>query len=156
MYFGESRNRLLMKGTIFLTVFLAVFILACGTTNKQRTSKAMWKDIYIRQFKLTYFRAVLLKSYNKSAAVREIIELDHSGFTESILTERDSQLIDSLATADNETLKADSTQGDQRAEGAQGKRPLGYILERLDSKWLDRLAIKRFTTSGFKASLRDN
>ena len=141
------------KNTSFcLTLFLTLFILGCGTTNNHPSQKAMYKDIYIDQFKLTYFRHFLLKSYNNSTAVREIIELDHSGFTESILTQADYKLIDSLTTADNEKLKADSAEGDNRAEGAQGKRPLGYVLDKVQSKGLDSLARKRYTNSVFKAS----
>ena len=104
----------------------------------------MNKSIYIDQFKLAYFREFLRKSYNSSKAIQEIISSDHSGFTEPILTEDDYKLIDSLTTADNEKLKIDSIQSNRRAEGAQGKRPLGFILNRLSGKWLDSLANKRY------------
>lgn len=112
----------------------------------------MYKANYIDQFKLTYFRQILAKSYNNSKAIQEIISLDHSGFTEPILTEDDYKLIDSLTTADNEIIKIDSTQSNRRAEGAQGKRPLGFILERINSKWLDSLARKRLKVSGVPKS----
>jgi len=110
----------------------------------------MYKSIYIEQFKLTYFRQILIKGYNNSKAIQEIISSDNSGFTEIILSEDDYKLIDSLATIDNEKMKIDSTVGNRRAEGAQGKRPLGYILARLNSKWLDSLANNRYRSSGIK------
>ena len=94
------------------------------------------KSTYIKQFKLTYFRQVLVKSYNNSEAIQEIIASDHSGFQESILTEDDYRLIDSLTTIDNEKIKIDSTKGSRRAEGAKGKRPLEFILDELDGKYL--------------------
>ena len=110
----------------------------------------MYKSIYVDQFKLTYFRQLLTKSYNNSKAIQEVISSDHSGFTEPILTTNDFKLIDSLTTFDNDKIKIDSTEGNRRAEGAQGKRPLGFILDKLKSKWLDSLAIKRYKISGAK------
>jgi hypothetical protein len=47
-------------------------------------------------------------------------------------------------------MKIDSTEGNQRAEGAQGKRPLGFILDKLKSKWFDSLANERYKISGVK------
>jgi len=115
----------------------------------------MYKSIYVDQFKLTYFRKILIKGYNNSNAIQEIINSDHSGFTEPILTEADYKLIDSLTSVDNENLKIDSTQGNRRAEGSQGKRPLGYVLGKLNSKWLDSLANKRYKSSGVKELYHD-
>lgn len=63
---------------------------------------------------------MLIKSYNNSNAVREIIDNDHSGITEPVLTDDDEQLIDSLTTADNNKMNTDSMEGERRAEGAQG------------------------------------
>ena len=110
----------------------------------------MYKSIYINEFKLTYFRQMLIKGYNNSNAVQEIISKDNSGFAEIILSEDDYKLIDSLATIDNEKMKIDSSLGNKRAEGSQGKRPLGFILYRYNSKWLDSLANKRYKNSGIK------
>jgi hypothetical protein len=131
-----------------LTILLAG--IECKSTQRVTSQKAMYKAIYIDQFRLTYFRKILIKSYNNSKAIQEIISNDHSGFTEPVLTEDDYTLIDSLAVIDNEKLKIDSAQGNLRAEGAQGKRPLGFILDRLKSKWLDSLANERYRTSGVK------
>ena len=111
--------------------------------------------MYIDQFKLTYFRQILINSYNNSNAIQEVISSDHSGFTEPVLTEDDFKLIDSLTIIDNERMKIDSMQGHRRAEGAKGKRPLGYILEKLNNKWLDSLANKRYKSSGVKELYHD-
>ncbi|MDP2037447.1 MAG: hypothetical protein Q8L04_08690 [Ignavibacteria bacterium] len=107
------------------------------------------------QFKLTYLRQLLRKSYNNSNAVQEIIINDNSGFTEPFLTANDLHIIDSLTTLDNEYLKVDSAQGIQRAEGANGKRPLGFIMKKLTSKWLDSLAKRRLKISGVSDSWSD-
>lgn len=110
----------------------------------------MHKSMYIEQFRLTYFRKMLIKSYNNSAAIWEVIRNDNSGFSEPILTIDDDNLIDSLTTVDNDKMKLDSVQGNRRAEGAKGKRPLGFIIDKIKSKWLDSLANERYNSSGVK------
>jgi hypothetical protein len=143
----------MIKRAITLTLlFLLIVTFTKCRTSRTSHLKKQYKAIYIDQFKLTYFKQMLVKSYSNSEAIQEIIHSDHSGFTEPILTEEDYALIDSLTTTDNEKIIADSAQGDQRAEGAQGKRPLGYILNRLDSKWLDSIARKRIRISGIPDS----
>jgi hypothetical protein len=63
----------------------------------------------------------------------------------------DYKLIDSLTTVDNQKMRMDSARSIGRvAEGAEGKHPLGFILDKLDSKWLDSLANKRYKSSGVK------
>lgn len=129
-----------------LFFFCIVIILACTSCKNTRyinRSLSQLKVIYIDQFKLTYFRNLLSKSYNNSAAVREIIDNDHSGFTELLITTGDIKLIDSLTTIDNQYLIADSANGNQRAEGSQGKRPMDFILSKMKSKKLDKLAKER-------------
>jgi hypothetical protein len=111
------------KRILIYFIFLsASFVgLKCKSTQNPTSQKAMYKAIYIDQFRLTYFRQLLIKSYNNSKAIQEIISNDHSGFTEPILTEDDYKLIDSLTIVDNDKMRVDSTEGNQRAEGAQGK-----------------------------------
>ncbi|MEP6951095.1 MAG: hypothetical protein ABI863_17535 [Ginsengibacter sp.] len=116
----------------------------------------MYESIYIDQFKLTYFRQLLVKGFNDSKAVQEVIQFDKSGFTEPILTIDDFRLIDSLTTLDNLKMEMDSTNTIGRvAEGAEGKHPLGFILNKLDSKWLDSLANKRYQGSGVKIMYKE-
>ncbi|HEY0668010.1 MAG TPA: hypothetical protein VGD22_07535 [Sphingobacteriaceae bacterium] len=137
-----------------LLAFFSFLLLLGGTgckSNRDPTrEEEMFKSIYINQFRLTYFRQMLIKSYNNSEAVREIINNDNSGFTEKILTDEDYNLIDSLTAVDNNKMQIDSTKGNMRAEGAQGKRPLGFILDKIRSKWLDSLANERYEISGVK------
>ena len=137
------------KAAIYLILFVISIISAsCYGTTSPTSDSDENDDIYLNQFKLTYFRQLLTKSYNNSTSVQEIISGDHSGFTEPLLTEDDYKLIDSLTAIDNQHLILDSTQGRQRAEGAQGKRPLGYIMEKLTGKWLDSLAQQRLKVNG--------
>lgn len=119
-------------------------ISSCQSSHKIPSLRKEHKKIYMDEFKLTYFKKLLIKSYNNSKTVSEIFSLDHSSFTELILSEDDYKLIDSLTTIDNQYLVADSLEGYRRAEGSNGKRPLGYIMNKLQSKWLDDLAKRRF------------
>lgn len=116
----------------------------------------MYKSIYIDQFKLTYFRQLLIKGYNNSKAIQEIINEDHSGFTEPILTIDDYKIIDSLTSVDNQKIKTDSINRIGRvAEGAAGNHTLGFIMDKLESKWLDSIANKRYKNSGVKKMYND-
>ena len=131
-----------------LFFFCFVIILACTSCENTRyinRTLSQLKVIYVDQFKLTYFRVLLSKSYNNSAAVREIIENDYSGFTEPIITTVDMKIIDSLTTIDNQYLITDSAQGNERAEGSQGKRPMSFILSKMKSRELDKLAKERMS-----------
>ena len=65
------------------------------------------------------------------------------------------KLIQILTTAEIEKKKIDSIQSNQRADGAHAKRPLGFILDRLNSKWLDSIANKRYKNSGVKKMYND-
>jgi hypothetical protein len=148
-----------MKQKIFfiplLLLITSLIGLNCKSIHNSKSQKSMYKSIYIDQFRLTYFRKLLNKSFNNSNAIKEISSTDHSGFTEPILTESDYILIDSLTSIDNEKLKIDSANGNRRAEGSQGKRPFGYILEKIKSKWLDSIANKRYKNSGVKEMYKD-
>ncbi|RYD70220.1 MAG: hypothetical protein EOP53_25790 [Sphingobacteriales bacterium] len=137
---------------LFLFITLTAGFTQCRTSNSM---PAQYKSIYIDQFKLTYFKYLLKKSYNNSAAIQEIIRLDHSGFTEPLVTEDDIKFIDSLTDIDNEKLKTDSLDGYRRAEGGKGKRPLEYIMHKIDDKWLDRIARKRLKLSGVPESWKN-
>ena len=138
---------------LLIWLCLALIISSCRTPGIA-DKKSQWKSIYIEQFKLTYLRSILAKSYNRSQAIQEIISLDNSGFTEPVLTENDYKLIDSLTTADNETMKIDSTEGNRRAEGAQGKRPLQFIMKTFNDKSLEELAKKRLKMSGLLKEIK--
>lgn len=145
------------KSTILYSILLTIvaITISCENVNKAELQKIEKEEIYVNQFKLTYFRLLLSKSYNNSNSVRDIISNDHSGFTEPILTEIDFKLIDSLTTIDNQRLITDSSEGHLRAEGAQGKRPLGFIMDVLTSKWLDSLSKSRMKISGVSDNWSD-
>jgi hypothetical protein len=136
---------LIDKKTVYAFILLmSISGLQCSNIRNLSFRNSGYKAIYIDQFKLVYLQQVLKRSYNDSRAIKEIIDSDHSGFKEPILTEEDYKYIDYLTFVDNEKMKIDSLNGSRRAEGAQGKMPLGYILNRINSKWLDSIAIKRY------------
>ena len=130
-------------------LLLCTFLVQCGTVLQVKSERKQFKEIYISQFKLTYFRKILLAGFNHSEEVKMLIRFDRSGFTEPILSEHDHWLIDSLVKIDNQHLMTDSTNSIGRvAEGAEGKHVLGFIMNRLDSKWLDSLAYHSYKKSG--------
>jgi hypothetical protein len=137
--------------TDILLLLPLVIGLQCTTSHNLTSQKAMYKSIYLDQFKLTYFRKLLIKGFNNSEAIQTIIQFDRSGFAEPILTVEDLQLIDSLTTIDNLKMQMDSTNSIGRvAKGAEGKHPFAYMLNRCNGKWLDSLASKRYKLSGVK------
>ncbi len=121
------------------------------TTSRQRILKQQYNEIYIHQFKLTYFKKLLQAGFNNSEAVKSIITFDNSGFTEPVLTNEDYQLIERLVQADQQQMRADSVARIGRvAEGAEGKHVFSHIITKLEGKWLDSLAKERYKLSNFR------
>lgn len=133
-----------MKGYMLVILFIYSIIVFSCKNSQDAQRKSEKKSIYISQLKLHYVQIFLSKSFNDSYEVQQILKLDKSGFSEPILTEADLTLIDSLTTIDNEKLKIDSLDGVNRAEGSQGKRPLAFLVNLIQSKFLDSLANKRY------------
>ena len=137
--------KIIFTTVLSLVTIVILFFASCKTSKDSASYRKMYKEIYIDQFKLTYVRKLLIKSYNNSTDIQNIINLDRSGFTEPILTIDDYRLIDSLTKVDNNKLTMDSTNSIGRvAEGAEGKHILGYVIGKIQSKWLDSLANKRY------------
>jgi hypothetical protein len=135
---------------LLLFIVTGVFI-QCRTSQAVKNEKEQFKEVYLNQFKLTYFRKILAAGFNQSEEVKALINFDRSGFTEPIITEDDTQLIDSLVRQQNHDLVTDSMNRIGRvAEGAEGKHVLGFILNRIEGKWLDSLANQRYIQSGRK------
>ena len=101
------------------------------------------KKAFIYDFKITYFRKLLLAGYNNTDGIKYAINEDQSGFGEPILSTDDHDLLDSIIKIDNDVMVKDSLDGRRRAEGAKAKRVLRYALNKYESKWLDSLAKAR-------------
>ena len=131
-----------------LTVFPILFIVAVSSSCKSThtwTSKKEMKEIYIPNFKLTYFKRLLIAGYNNTNEIKSIVFDDRSGYSESILSIKDYDLIDSLVKIDNHTMVLDSINRTGKvAEGAEGKHVFGYALNKFQSNWLDKLSKERF------------
>lgn len=70
--------------------------------------------------------------------------MDHSVYGEPILSADDYSFLDSLAIAENQKMTQDSVNRIGKvSEGAQGKRVFDYVLQRMNSKWLDSIAKER-------------
>lgn len=128
-----------MKKILFIT--LSVYYLACAPAQHTSTYRKQMKESYIYSFKMTYFKKILLAGFNNSDAIKEVMEVDHSGYGELILSMQDLVFIDSMVHVDNIKMVSDSTASIGRvAEGAQGKRIFDYALLRYESKSLDSIA----------------
>ncbi len=139
-----------MKSVLISTLMAALLGFQCKTYYSNKANTAVYKSIYIDQFKLSYFKALFSKSFNNSNEVKKMLEIDHSDFTEPMLSAADFFLIDSLTSVDSLKIQIDSAEGNRRAEGAQGKRPFGFILYKINSNWLDSLANKSYKSSNIK------
>ena len=134
--------------TLFV-LMLSAALPQCGTVQRAESERKQFKEVYTSEFKLTYFRKLLLAGFNNSESVKDLVRSDRSGFTEPVLSEYDHRLIDSLVYLDNQYMAHDSASSiGTVAEGGEGKHVLGYILNRLESKWLDSLATRRYKQSG--------
>ncbi len=137
-------------------IFILVFI-SCGSTKEDR----QLKEVYILEFKTTYFKDLLRKGFNNNKGYSDAVRIDHSHFTEPILSTQDYKYIDSLTTIGNKFMATDSLESyGRRAEGAEGKIVFYYALEKYNSKWLDSICKKRFkifwkSEIDFRKSLRE-
>jgi len=128
-----------------------LLFIQCRTTQIKWSVTKGHKQLYIEQFRLTYFRKILQAGFNQSEAINSIIKFDMSGFTEPLLSEEDYKLIDSIVYIDNLKMKTDSINRIGRvAEGAEGKHVFGFVLDKLRNKYIDSIAKKRYKTSGIK------
>ncbi len=128
------------KYTILISLFL--ILLSCKSSHVITYNKQM-KESFIYDFKITYFKKLLLAGYNNSDAATSLVRGDQSGFGEIILSPDDYSLLDSIVRVDNEVMIKDSLNGNRRAEGTRGKRVLRFALNKYESKWLDSLAKAR-------------
>jgi hypothetical protein len=117
---------------------------SCHSTHKAVVRKQM-KESYIYDFKMTFYKRVLLHGFNQSQEIKTVISTDRSGYGEPILLPTDILLIDSLSIVANQKMIQDSAKSiGKMAEGAQGKRVFDYLLTAYHSKWLDSIAKSRY------------
>ena len=128
------------------------FVIVCfGCKTHYHSVRSQFKEIYVSQFKLTYTRQLLKKSYNNSVHINSVLIEDKSGFTEPILTDVDYRYIDSITTIEANKIKIDSAESFGRvAEGAEGKHVLSFLVQRLESTDLNRIIKSRCRTAKSK------
>ena len=128
-----------------LLIFFVFILMSCKSTQSWTTKKEM-KGIYIPDFKLLYFKKLMIVGYNNTNEIKNIVSADRSGFSEPILFSiEDYELIDSFVKLDNNNMIQDSINRIGRtAEGTEGKHVFAVALRKYQSKWLDNLAKERF------------
>ena len=125
-------------------IFFAFLLIGCKTQN-QDPYRGEFKEIYIDQFKLVYVKVLFRKCYNNSPQVKQILFEDKSGFTEPILTEADYDFIDSLTTIEKLKIHKDSIESiGTVAEGAEGKHFFNFLIKKIESPDLKKLAKMRY------------
>ena len=127
----------------FSIILFVILFVSCKSNYKSFGSQ--FKEIYVNEFKLTYTKQLLKKSYNNSIHINSILIEDRSGFTEPILTEKDYKYIDSITTTEANKIKIDSIESIGRvAEGAEGKHILSFLLTRIESAELNKIIKSRY------------
>jgi len=88
-----NNNLKLILSIVCLVLIISFY--SCKSTQGWTNKKEM-KGIYIPNFKLTYFKTLLIAGYNNTNEIKSIVFADQSGYSESILSIEDYHLIDSL------------------------------------------------------------
>lgn len=131
--------------TKFKYLLICVFIFSCKNTNVTKSYTRQIKESYIYDFKIKYFKKLLVVCFNNSESIKNIVHEDRSGYGEPILSIEDYNLIDSFTKIDNKLIIVDSIKKVGKvSEGAQGKHVFSYALFKFESKWLDSLAKVRY------------
>jgi hypothetical protein len=143
-----------MKTATFLSI-IVFFSLSCATAQNKPIYNKQLEQSYVYDFKMTYFKKLLLSAFGNSDAIKTVISSDHSGYGEAILSPDDYKYIDRLVEIDNQKMIQDSIARIGRgSEGAQGKRIFDYALLKYQSKWLDSIA--KYRSNPFVKNLRSN
>jgi hypothetical protein len=141
-----------MSNSNFKFSILLFSILFVGCKPHYQSFRSQFKEIYENQFKLTYTKQLLKKSYNNSIHINSILTEDRSGFTEPILTQEDYRFIDSITTIEVNKIKIDSTESIGRvAEGGEGKHIISFLINRIESGDLNKIIKSRCRVAKSKA-----
>lgn len=143
-----------MKAAIILSIFV-FFSLSYATGQNKLTYNKQLKQSYVYDFKMTYFKKLLLLAFGNSDAIKTVVASDRSGYGEAILSADDYKYIDRLVEIDIRKMIQDSIARIGRvSEGAQGRWIFDYVLLKYQSKWLDSIANDR--SKPFVKNLKSN
>lgn len=139
---NEVLQQIPMKRLILICVASSLLI-TCSVRNTSHTRQM--RSIYLDDFKIIYFKQLLLEVNNHSQAIKEVLEFDNSGYGEVLLSTEDFHLIDSLVKLDNQKMVKDSIDKiGTVSEGSQGKDVFDFAINKHQSKWLDSIAKARY------------
>ncbi len=127
-------------------LFISLYILVSGCKNNRHlTYNKSLKHAYVYDFKITYFKQLLLEGFNKSEAIKEVLNNDASkGLSDSQLSLQDIEIINHYAKMGNIEMEKASIKNPGMAEGSEGKYVFSFALERFNSQWLDSLSNARY------------
>ena len=133
-----------MRSGVFASLLLTISFLHCAKSEKPEEIRGM-DEVFLNEFKLTYFKKLYSVGFNRPPQLDTILLLDHSHFTEPVLSSDDYRFIDSLVDLDNKWMISDSASSIGRvAEGGEGKHVLNYVLCKMAGTEIEELALKRY------------
>lgn len=135
----------------FILIIVSLIVFTKCKSSKEAIFEKRYKEAYINDFKIKYFRSLLSESFSHSNEIKVILKNDASkGLADPNLSMQDYQVIDSVVKIDNFLMAQDSARRDllvrerKLPEGNKGKYVFTYALERYNSKWLDSLSKARY------------
>jgi hypothetical protein len=140
---------IVMKKTSFIIAVVVIVAISCKSKDPCKIStlsnEQEMKSIFVKDFKLVYFKQLLRRGFNNDPGYLNAIKDDMSGFGENLYSNEDFDILNALVDKDNQVMVRDSLESYGKvADGVEGKRVFSYALERYNSKWLDSLAHARY------------
>lgn len=127
------------KQHIVLFISFSMLFIGCSVSSSDKR-KQHYKEAYIHEVKLVYFKNCLKNSFDNDA-IKKLNRIDKSTMTDAPLGIQLYEKLDSLAEYTAKKIIQDSIQVKGRvAEGAEGKHVYTTCLNEYKSHWLDSLA----------------
>ena len=142
--FGKCLKKKMIRTILIFLVALFSMPYSCKN-NRRHTNNNNLQDAYVYDFKIRYFKQLLLEGFNQSQAIKEVLNEDASkGLSDSQLSLQDIEIINRYAQIGNTEMVKNSMYDSTMAEGSQGKYVFSFALEKFNSKWLDSLSKARY------------
>lgn len=126
-----------MKYLLLLTVLSSMTVSCHNIPQKQ------FREAYIQEFKLVYFKSCLNNTFNNTE-IRHLNKTDKSGMSEPILGADVYSLIDSLTRVDASGSIRLSGDSGELSEGSEGIAAYRICLNAYTGKRVERLAKRRY------------
>jgi len=127
-----------MIRSLLLLAILSSMNVSCFSIPQKR-----FKEAYIEEFKLVYFKSCLNNTFNNTE-IRDLNKRDKSGMSEPILGAHVYSLIDSLTRVNaSESFRLSGDSG-ELSEGSEGIAAYRVCLDAYTGKGVERLAKRKY------------